>query len=111
MGRPSRLRDLGSFSAADVARLAREGDPVACEVWGSAVRFLALGVAAAITIVAPERVVIGGGVTRAGELLFEPLRREVRSRVKLVPVEDVPILPAALADDVGILGAAAVAMA
>ena len=46
----------------------------------------------------------------AGKLLFEPLRREVRSRVKLVPMESIPILPAALGRDVGILGAAAVAL-
>ncbi len=110
-GRPSRLRDLGEFTSADVASLAQAGDPVACEVWESAVQFLAIGVAAAVTILAPDRVVIGGGVTRAGDLLFEPLRRAVKRRVKLAPVEDVPILPAALGADVGILGAAAVAMA
>jgi glucokinase len=55
-------------------------------------------------------VVIGGGVAKAGEFLFAPLRREVRRRVRLVAVESVPILPAALGPDVGILGAAAVAL-
>ena len=63
-----------------------------------------------ITILAPERVIIGGGVTRAGDFLFASLREHVRQRVKLVPVESVPILPATLGPDVGILGAAAVAM-
>jgi len=67
-------------------------------------------VAAVITILAPERIVIGGGVTRAGDFLFKPVREEVRRRVKLVPVESVPIVPAALGPDVGILGAAAVAL-
>lgn len=109
-GRPTRLRGVPSLTAADVVRLAREGDEVACEVWEETVRYLSLGVAAAITILAPERVVIGGGVTEAGEFLFEPLRREVRSRVKLVPMESIPILPAGLGRDVGILGAAAVAL-
>jgi glucokinase len=61
-------------------------------------------------ILAPERVVIGGGVTRASDLLFEPLRREVKSRIRLVPMDFVPLLPAALGADVGILGAAAVAL-
>ncbi len=109
-GRDSRLRDLGEFTSTDIARLAQEGDLVAGEVWQGAVKFLALGVTAAITILAPERVVIGGGVTRAGDLLFEPLRREVKSRVRLVPMNSVPLLPAALGADVGILGAAAVAL-
>jgi len=109
-GRPSRLRDLPEVTAADVVRLACEGDPLAAEVWAAAVHALALGVGAAITILAPERVIIGGGVAQAGDALFVPLRREVRQRVKLVAVESVPILPAALGRDVGILGAAALAL-
>lgn len=109
-GRASRLREVPNLTAADVVGLAQAGDKVACEVWEETIRCLGLGVAAAITILAPERVVIGGGVTAAGEFLFEPLRREVRDRVKLVPMESIPILPAALGRDVGILGAAAVAL-
>jgi glucokinase len=109
-GRPSRLREAGGFTAAEVVRLAQEGDPIAAEVWAGTVGYLGLGVAAIVTILAPERVVIGGGVTQAGDFLFEPLRREVRRRVKLVAVESVPILPAVLGPDVGILGAAAVAL-
>jgi len=108
--RPSRLLDVGDFTAADVVQLAREGDVLAGEVWDDTVRYLGLGVAAIVTILAPERVVIGGGVAQAGDFLFEPLRRDVRRRVKLVAVESVPILPAALGPDVGILGAAAVAL-
>jgi glucokinase len=109
-GRPSRLRDLPEATAADVVRLAGEGDALAAEVWAAAVQALALGVGAAVTILAPERVIIGGGVAQAGDALFVPLRREVRQRVKLVAVESVPILPAALGRDVGILGAAALAL-
>ena len=109
-GQPSRLRAAGDFTAADVVHLAQEGDAIAAEVWTETVEYLGLGVAAIVTILAPERVVIGGGVSQAGDFLFVPLRREVRRRVKLVVVESVPILPAALGPDVGILGAAAVAL-
>ncbi|MBP1780004.1 MAG: hypothetical protein H6Q86_6015, partial [candidate division NC10 bacterium] len=63
-----------------------------------------------ITFLAPERVIIGGGVTKAGDSLFLPLRERVRQHVKLIPVDSVPVLPAALGPDVGILGAAAVAL-
>jgi len=109
-GRPSRLSEIPSPTSADVVRLAQAGDVVAREVWDEAVMYLGIGVAAVITILAPERVVIGGGVTKAGDYLFQPLREHVRQRVKLVPVESVPILPAALGPDVGVLGAAAVAL-
>jgi glucokinase len=108
--RPTRLREAGDFTAADVVRLAQEGDALAAQVWDETVRYLGLGVAAIVTILAPGRVVIGGGVAKAGDFLFAPLRREVRRRVRLVAVESVPILPAALGPDVGILGAAAVAL-
>jgi glucokinase len=107
--RPSRLREIQDITAADVSRLAQEGDAVASEVWEHALAYLGLGVAALITILAPERIVIGGGVAEAGDHFFEPLRLHVRRRVRLVAVESVPILPAALGRDVGILGAAAVA--
>jgi glucokinase len=109
-GRQSRLGEIQGCTAADVARCAREGDSLAREVWEEAIGYLALGVANLITVLAPERVVIGGGVSEAGELLFDLLRWEVRRRVRLVAVESVPILPAALGRDVGILGAAAVAL-
>lgn len=109
-GRETRLREVANPTAADVVRLTQAGDSVASEVWDQAIRYLAIGVAAVITILAPERIVIGGGVAKAGDMLFEPLREHVRQRVKLVPVESVPILPATLGADVGVLGAAAVAM-
>lgn len=109
-GRQTRLSAIPMPAAADVVRLAQEGDAAAVEVWANAVRYLGIGVAAVITFLAPERVVIGGGVTKAGDHLFQPLREEVRRRVTLVPVDSVPILPAALGPDVGILGAAAVAL-
>jgi glucokinase len=109
-GRQSELSQVARPTSADVVRLAKNGDPVASEIWDQAVRYLGIGVAAVITILAPERVVIGGGVTRAGDFLFASLREHVRQRVKLVPVESVPILPATLGPNVGILGAAAVVM-
>ena len=109
-GRQTRLSAIPEPAAADVVRLAQEGDAVAAEVWADAVKYLGIGVAAVITFLAPERIVIGGGVTKAGDALFQPLREQARQRVKLVPVESVPILPAALGPDVGILGAAAVAL-
>jgi glucokinase len=109
-GRQTRLSAISKLAAADVVRLAQEGDAAAAEVWADAVKYLGIGVAAVITFLAPERVIIGGGVTKAGDSLFLPLRERVRQHVKLIPVDSVPVLPAALGPDVGILGAAAVAL-
>jgi glucokinase len=69
-----------------------------------------LGVACAslANIFEPEAIVIGGGVIAAGELLLAPARRELRQRA-LRPMNETPILPAALGNDAGMIGAAALA--
>ena len=59
---------------------ALEGDELACRVITEAGRTLGIGVANLLNLVNPERLVIGGGLTRAGDLLLEPLRHTVRTR-------------------------------
>lgn len=54
----------------------------------------------------PRKVVIGGGVAQAGGLLFEPIRRTVKERVFIMPVEQVEIIPAELGTYAGLVGAA-----
>jgi glucokinase len=108
--RPSAIRDVVDLKTSDVERLARAGDEVALEVWNTAIKYLGIGVAGVIALLGPECVILGGGVTTAGDFLFEPLRAEVRRHLHIVPPGLVPILPAALGTDVGIRGAAAVAM-
>jgi glucokinase len=66
--------------------------------------WLGLGIAAAANLLNPGRVVLGGGLTRAGALLFDPVRRIVAERVLDSQIE---VVPAALADEVGVLGGAA----
>ncbi|EKP95165.1 ROK family protein [Thermaerobacter subterraneus] len=96
----------GPPSAADVAEAARAGEPRAREILEQAAHALAQGLAAAVNLVAPERVVIGGGLSRAGEAFWDPLLREVSQRVMPVHRVRVRLVPAALGDDAGILGAA-----
>jgi glucokinase len=69
-----------------------------------------LGVACAslANIFQPNAIVVGGGVIRAGDLLLDPARREVRERA-LKPMNETPILEATLGNDAGMIGAAALA--
>jgi glucokinase len=99
--------DLNQLTAEVVAQAAEMGDEFAIEVWNRAGSYLGIGVANILTSVGVKRVVIGGGVAKAGEFLLEPIRREVQKRVFLVPVEKVEILPAKLGTDAGIVGMAA----
>jgi len=70
-------------------------------------QFLGVGVANLLNIFNPEVVVIAGGVTQAGESLFEPLQTEVRRRAFRPAWEAVRILPGELPGTAGVVGAAA----
>ena len=96
---------LKEITAKAVAEAARAGDRVASEVWDETVEYLALGVGNVIAAFAPEAVVLGGGVSTAGEQLLEPLRSRVNESVKIAPVEEIRIVQAALGGDSGVYGA------
>jgi glucokinase len=102
--------DLNRITAERLARAAHEGDPFALDLWEETGRYLGLGVLNVIHILNPSIVVIGGGVSNAGDLLFKPVRRTVKERGMAPLVNACEIVPAALGADVGIVGAAALAM-
>ncbi len=104
---------LGSeaASAADVTRAAREGDVYALEVLTDAAEALGFGVLNCIHTFNPEVIALGGGVTHAGPLLFDPMMRIVERYAFPIPRGDVRIVQAELGDDVGLAGAACVAVA
>ena len=80
------------------------GDQPARRIWEQAIDALSLTLADAIALLDPERVVIGGGLAAAGDLLFAPLREHVRQRL---PFGRVPaIVPAELGAEAGVRGMA-----
>jgi glucokinase len=98
-----------AITAAHVVAAVREGDPLAREVWDATTAVLGAGVANVVNLFNPELVVLGGGVTAAGNLLLEPVARSARTA--LPPAANaVEIVLAALGSNVGIVGAAAVAL-
>jgi glucokinase len=99
---------LEDITAATVYEGVVLGDAYAREVMNETAKFLAVGVANLINALNPDTVVIAGGVTRAGEHLFVPLRKEVRRRAFRSAVDACRILPAALPETAGVIGAAAV---
>lgn len=89
--------------AADCARAVAAGDPRAVAVWQEAVDALADGLVMAVTLLDPRTLIIGGGLAEAGETLFTPLRAAVEERVTFQKLPT--IVPAALGDTAGCLGA------
>jgi glucokinase len=99
---------LDTITAATVYEAAVQGDDYAEEVMKDTARFLGTGVANLVNILNPEMIVIAGGVTKAGDHLFEPLRAEVRRRAFKSAEERCLIVPAELDGTAGVVGAAAV---
>lgn len=114
--RPSLLRQLcadnpNNVNAEMVERAARQGDEVGLELLLQTAVYLGVGVTNALHLYNPEIVVIGGGVSRMGDILFEPLRAEVEKRTMFAFRHDVPVVPTQLGDDIGLYGAVALVMA
>ncbi len=97
-------RRTGREASADaVAALVAEGDPDACAVWTATVGWLATALAAATSLIAPEVIVIGGGLSRAGDLLLTPLVEELDRRLTFHRRPRLTI--ASFGDEAGCMGA------
>jgi glucokinase len=88
-----------------VAR-ARAGEPQAREGLERVGRYLGVGIANMITVVTPQKVVIGGGVAAGIDLLLDTIRDEVRRHVFTTTLDGVEIVPAELGTWAGAIGAA-----
>ncbi len=102
--------DSDGISAKMVAQAADLGDAEANEILDQAMIFLGVGMANLVNLFNPQLLVIGGGLTKMGPRLFDPVRRIVDRRAFPATASAVEIKRAQLGDDVGLLGAAAVAM-
>lgn len=102
--------DLDAISGRTVGMAAQDGDALALETVQRAGRLVGYAITTLMHLLNPTIFVIGGGVSMLGDLLFEPIRETARAHV-LDPAyaEGTEIVPAALGDDVAIIGAAALA--
>ena len=85
---------------------ARRGDHKALEGLAYAGRYLGIGIANMITIISPDRVVIGGGIAASADLFLGAIREEIRRRVQTTSVTEVAIVTAELGTWAGAIGAA-----
>jgi glucokinase len=98
-------------TARDISRAAAEGDPLAASLFHDAARAVGTGVVNCVHIFNPEIVVLGGGVTNAGDLLFDPIRDMVARHAMKIPRDTVAVVRAELGDDAGLYGTLAKALA
>ncbi|MCC6790532.1 MAG: ROK family protein [Thermomicrobiales bacterium] len=98
------------FTPSRIAAVAAAGDPAACEVYARVGHALGIGLTNLIDTMAPDVLIVGGGIAQAGELLLAPARAVVHQRAYPPSLRTTPIVPAALADLSGVYGAAAMAL-
>jgi glucokinase len=101
------LRSGGELTSEMVGQAALQGDELAARAVARAVHYLGIGVLNLIHIFDPDKVVLGGGVTKLRSLLFDPVRARVREQAMTPVQRHTPVVPAALGDQVGLLGAVA----
>ena len=90
-------------NARQVLDLVKMGDPIALEAWSHAVDAVAISLAAYVTILAPEVIIFGGGVSRAGDFLLNPIREHFDKKLIM---QKAPILVMAkFGDEAGMIGA------
>ncbi len=99
----------GPITSKAVFDAARTGNGLALELVNETCRYLGMGMAAAMNALAPEAIVIGGSVAKAGKVLLEPLREQVDRFLMPVHRPHLRILPARLKGNSGLLGAVALA--
>jgi glucokinase len=105
---PSMIRELvndkmEAITSEHVFQAAAQGDSFALEILELPIRHTAIGIANVVSLLNPEVVVIGGGISQAGDLYIEPIKRLV---TKLTPITT-KIIPASLGNDAGAIGAIA----
>lgn len=109
-GADSVLARLDRLTAADVSHAAAEGDELARRVWDETTELLGSAITDLVNVFEPELVVLGGGVTRSGSMLLEPIRTQVRRDAMGPAARTARIELARLGDAVCVVGAGAVAL-
>jgi glucokinase len=100
-------RTAGKFKTThDLIEAHRAGDRFATEVWRASVKALAAAICSFVNILDPEAAIIGGGIARAGDVLFKPLREDLDAMEWQPGGQRVKLLPAELGELAGAMGAA-----
>ena len=109
-GTPTRLPAQPRPTSKEIAQAARDGDPLAMAAMNRAASFLGLALANYLQIFNPSIIILGGGVTRSGDVFFTPMKAAMHKYI-MDPAyfKDLTITTAALGDNAGLLGALALA--
>ncbi len=86
-------------------RLAKSGNKKAKAIWTDVGTKLGVALAGVVNLLNPDMIIVGGGVSKAGELILRPLRKEIKRRAMIDQARHVKVVRAKLGTDAGIIGA------
>jgi len=98
--------NLQSITSQTIQTAALKGDKLARRIWKEAGEYLGITLSGVINLLNPGVVVFGGGVAKAEELIFQPMKKEIRKRTFKVPFEKVKFTRTKFGADLGVIGAA-----
>ncbi|WAC20865.1 ROK family protein [Luteolibacter sp. SL250] len=97
-------------SPAALAAAANAGDPIALKIWDDVGRMIATAAMNCCWLLNPDAIIIGGGVAKAGKLVFDPITKHLHEQLSGPFKDDLKIVPARFGNEAGIVGAAVLAL-
>ena len=88
-----------------VAQAALQGDTVSIQIFKQMGKIIGIGLASVVNLLNPEKIIIGGGVADAGDILLEPIRKTIQDRAMPIQANSLKVVPAQLANGAGVIGA------
>ncbi len=88
-----------------VAQAALQGDTVSIQIFKQMGKIIGTGLASVVNLLNPEKIIIGGGVADAGEILLDPIRKTILDRAMPIQANSLKVVPAQLANAAGVIGA------
>ena len=106
-GKSTKYRELANpeITPYVVAEAAKQGDKVALKIFERMGKYIGIGLASVVNLLNPEKIVIGGGVADAGDILFKPLIDTLKKRAMPIQAKSVSVVHAQLGNAAGVIGA------
>ena len=98
-------RRLRQVTPEMLSQAARRGDRLSLSIWKEVGEWIGIGLTGLVNVYNPDRIVIGGGVAEAGEILFRQIRKTLKERAMTFPMKSLQVVKAKLGNDAGVIGA------
>ena len=107
-GKSTKFREMANSNPITpyiVCEAAKAGDPVAKRIFTIMGEYIGIGMASVVNLLNPEKIIVGGGVADAGEILMTPLKETLKKRAMKIAGEAVEVVSAQLGNTAGVIGA------